>query len=128
MLKYDGRNWSYEENIHVHLKSSYWKIGKGENNFYALTSACIFSILFSIHFLRCWQGEFHSQSIISLVRDHFLYSHHLNMWFRVILRGEIRCWSLSDKVSNEYVNDTSEKNSKINSQVVLIPWSQRPFS
>ena len=25
---------------------------------YTLTSVCIFSILFSIHFLRCWQGEF----------------------------------------------------------------------
>ena len=25
---------------------------------YTLTSVCIFSILFSIHFLRCWHGEF----------------------------------------------------------------------
>ena len=25
---------------------------------YILTSVCTFSILFSIHFLRCWQGEF----------------------------------------------------------------------
>ena len=25
---------------------------------YTLTSVCIFSILFSIHFLMCWQGEF----------------------------------------------------------------------
>ena len=25
---------------------------------YTLTSVCIFSLLFSIHFLRCWQGEF----------------------------------------------------------------------
>ena len=25
---------------------------------YTLTSVCIFSILLSIHFLRCWQGEF----------------------------------------------------------------------
>ena len=25
---------------------------------YNLTSVCIFSILFSIHFLSCWQGEF----------------------------------------------------------------------
>ena len=25
---------------------------------YTQTSVCIFSILFSIHFLRCWQGEF----------------------------------------------------------------------
>ena len=26
--------------------------------FYTLTSACTFSILFTIHFLKCWQGEF----------------------------------------------------------------------
>ena len=26
--------------------------------FYNLNSSCIFSILFSIHFLRCWRGEF----------------------------------------------------------------------
>ena len=25
---------------------------------YTLTSVCIFSILFSIHFLKCWMGEF----------------------------------------------------------------------
>ena len=36
---------------------------------YTQTSVCIFSILFSIHFLKCWQGEF---SIASFVGDHFL--------------------------------------------------------
>ena len=36
---------------------------------YTQTLVCIFSILFSIHFLRCWQGEF---SIASFVGDHFL--------------------------------------------------------
>ena len=25
---------------------------------YTLTQVCIFSILFSLHFLMCWQGEF----------------------------------------------------------------------
>ena len=49
---------------------------------YALKSVCIFSIMFSIHFLRCWQGEFVEQSRTSLVGDHFLYSHDLNVWFR----------------------------------------------
>ena len=33
---------------------------------YTLTSLCIFSILFSIHFLRCRQGEFVQQSRASL--------------------------------------------------------------
>ena len=42
---------------------------------------CIFSTLFLIHFLRCWQGEFVCQSKGSFPRDHFLYSHDLNVWF-----------------------------------------------
>ena len=36
---------------------------------YTLTSVCIFSILFSIHSLTHWQGEF-DQSRASLVGDH----------------------------------------------------------
>ena len=46
------------------------------------TSVCIFSILLFMHFLRCWQGEFVWQSRASLVGDHFLYSHDLNVCFR----------------------------------------------
>ena len=49
---------------------------------YTLTSVCIFSILFSIHFPRCWQWEFVSPSRASLVGDHCLYSLNLNVWFR----------------------------------------------
>ena len=49
---------------------------------YTLKSVYIFSILFFIHFLRCWQGEFVYRSKASFVGDHFLYSHNLNMWFR----------------------------------------------
>ena len=41
----------------------------------------IFSILFSIHYLGCWQGEVVKQSRLSLVGDHFLYSQDLNVWF-----------------------------------------------
>ena len=44
-----------------------------------LTSVCIISILFSIHFLWCWQGEFVQWSRASLVGDHFLYSCDLNV-------------------------------------------------
>ena len=62
---------------------------------HSLTSVYIFSILSSICFLRCWQGEFVEQSIASLVGDHFLYSCDPNVWFREILWGEIRFWSLS---------------------------------
>ena len=49
---------------------------------YNLTSVCIFSILFSINFFSCWQGEFFWQSRGSSVYYHFLYSHNLNVWFR----------------------------------------------
>ena len=42
---------------------------------YTPTSVFIFSILFSVHLLRCWQGKFVQQTRVSLVGDHFLYSH-----------------------------------------------------
>ena len=66
---------------------------------YTLKSGCIFSILFSIHFLKCWREEFVWQSRTSLVGDHFLYSRDPHGWFRgdivrrnymlVTLRGQI---------------------------------------
>ena len=49
---------------------------------YTLISVCIFSILFSIHFLMCCEGEFVWQSRGSSVNYHFLYSHDLNAWLR----------------------------------------------
>ena len=49
---------------------------------YTLTSVCIFSILFSTHFQRGWQGEFVSQSRAALGGDHLLYSHDFHVWFR----------------------------------------------
>ena len=47
-----------------------------------LSSVCIFSLLFSIHFLMCWQGEFVQQSRGSSFDYHFLHSHDLNALFR----------------------------------------------
>ena len=55
--------------------------------FYTITSVCIFSILFSMHFFRCLQGEFVWQSKASIIGDHFLYFWwplYLTWW--VILR------------------------------------------
>ena len=52
---------------------------------YNLTSVCIFSILFSINFFTCWQGEFFWQSRGSSVYYHCLYSHNLNVWFRGVI-------------------------------------------
>ena len=47
-----------------------------------ITSVNIFSIIFTIHFLRhCW-GEFVEQSRVSLVGDQFLYSCDLSVWFK----------------------------------------------
>ena len=41
-------------------------------NLYTLTLVCIFSILFSIHFLRCCQEEFVQHSRGSLVAYHIV--------------------------------------------------------
>ena len=49
---------------------------------YTLTSVSKFCILFSIHFLGYWQGEFVLQSRVSLVSWYFLFSHDPNVWFR----------------------------------------------
>ena len=47
---------------------------------YSVRPVAIFSILFSIHFPSCQQGEFVEQSRASIV-DHSLYSHDLYVWF-----------------------------------------------
>ena len=72
---------------------------------YTPTSACIFSILFFIHFLRCWQGDFVHQSKASLVGDHFLYSHDLNMWFRADIVGRNQMFVTLRVFNEENVSD-----------------------
>ena len=58
---------------------------------YNLTSVCIFSILFSIHFLMCWQGSLFNNHeilqfiIISLILMTLMFDSGM------ILKGEIRC-------------------------------------
>ena len=59
-----------------------WNMVYTQLNLYIQTSVCIFSILFSIHFQRCWKGEFVYQSKASWVGDHLLYSCDLTFWFR----------------------------------------------
>ena len=67
-----------------------------------LASVCIFSILFSIHFVRCWQGEVLWQTRASLVCDPFLYCRYLNVRFRGDT-VEIICESLlKGKGSTQY--------------------------
>ena len=65
-----------------------------ENQPFTLTSVCIFSLLFYLHFLLNLRGKFVYQSRASWVGDHFLYSHDLNVWSRGDIVGEIRCVSL----------------------------------
>ena len=64
-LKY--RHHTLKKNkVKNHTTKHSQKVTLGKSNFswwdvltiYTLTSVSIFSILFSIHFLRCWQGEF----------------------------------------------------------------------
>lgn len=50
--------------------------------FYTPTSVCVFSLLWSLHFLWYWQGEFVEKSRASSIGDHFQYSYDLNGWFR----------------------------------------------
>ena len=61
---------------------------------YTQTLVSIFSIPFSIHFLRCWQGEFVLQSWVSSVGDYFFILLTLMFDSGVMLWGEIRCLSL----------------------------------
>ena len=60
------------------------------------TSICIFSILFSIHSLRGWEGEFVSnQEFLYLIGDHFLIILvALKFDLGVISLREMRCWSV----------------------------------
>ena len=60
------------KSIPSHPSSSY-QLSEYNSNYFikafcSLTSVCIFSILFSIHSLLCWQGEFVYQSRASLVK------------------------------------------------------------
>ena len=48
----------------------------------SLSSVCLFSILLSRHIQGFLQWEFVQQSRDSLVGDHLLYSHDINVWFR----------------------------------------------
>ena len=82
-------SWMYHYVITPSVNLTWWltttyqpTFGKLSLTLYTLTSVCIFSILFSIHFQRGWQGEFVSQSRASLVGDHLVYPHDFYDWFR----------------------------------------------
>ena len=61
-----------------------------------LTSACQFSVLFSIHFIMCWQGEFvfNNQEVLQFIIIAFILITMFDSG--VILKGEIRCLSISE--------------------------------
>ena len=89
-----GGRWGHKEGkmlwliLHTNLKKF-----KVLLILYTQTLVCIFSILFSIHFLKCWQGEF---SIASFVGDHFLLIFLVTLLCNsgVLLYEEIRSQSL----------------------------------
>lgn len=60
-------------------RSMAWGVKKYKHilvlTFYTPTSTCIFSVLFLIHFLRQWQGEFSQKLRAVQVCNHFLNSH-----------------------------------------------------
>ena len=69
--------------IHRHDDGTFFPgTGKSEEvlTLSTLTSVCIFSILFSVHFLRCWKGELVWQSRVSQAGDHFLHSCGFIVW------------------------------------------------
>ena len=49
---------------------------------YTLKSICIISILFTIHLIGWWKGEFVYQSTPSLAGDHLLKSRDFHFWIR----------------------------------------------
>ena len=63
---------------------------------YTLTSVCIFSILFSIHLLWGWQGEFVWQTQAALVGYHFL------LISLVIFKCVIQGWNCKEKLDTGY--------------------------
>ena len=87
-----GGRWGHKEGNMLSFYTQIWK-KKVLLTLYTQTSVCIFSILFSRHFLRCWQGEF---SIASFVGDHFLLIFLVTLVCNsgVLLYGEIRSQSL----------------------------------
>ena len=88
-----GGHWGHKEGNMLSFYTQIWKKFKVLLILYTQTSVCIFSILFSRHFLRCWQGEF---SIASFVGDHFLLIFLVTFVCNsgVLLYGEIRSQSL----------------------------------
>ena len=72
----DTEAWWKRRAIIISLENHWKMYHKANNQFkaewffltlYTLTSVCIFSILFSIHFLRSWKGEFVQQSQASIL-------------------------------------------------------------
>ena len=76
----DDHNYNIATIVH-HRCYHYNKI-LNDQSFPPLTSVKVFSILFPIHSLRCWLGEFMWKSTASSAADNFLYSHDLAAWFR----------------------------------------------
>ena len=89
--------------------------------FDTLTSVCTFSILFSIHFISCWQVEFIYQSRPSLAGDRFLYSRDLNMWFScdIVRRNWMQVTFRDQRVKTSLRNQAIHTNAIVFSKEIL---------
>ena len=80
--------------LHIWICLSLWMTACNHNlSLYTQTSQYIYSLLFSKHFLRCWQGEFFKQSRASLVGE-FISFILLTLKFDpgMMSQGKIRCY------------------------------------
>ena len=100
---------------------------------YLPTSVCILSTLFSIHFPWCWHWDLIKRSRASLVGDHFIYSHNLNVWFKgddvrnkmpITVRGwrVVRCFITVPKVYDYHL---AIGKVSLNSNWILFFWGSR---
>ena len=111
--EYCHSSWVRCKSIPSH-PSSFSQLSEYNSNYFikafcSLTSVCIFSILFSIHSLLCWQGEFVYQSRASLVKRNAmlvtLSSQRVNIY--VVLTDDIDKWKITN---NQCEMHTSNKN------------------
>ena len=81
------------------------------------TSVCTFSILFFIHILKCWQGEFVWQTRVSWLHDYFIYSHEFYVWVSSDTVGRnYMCITLRSQRVKRHLGDLIPFSSRISSE------------
>lgn len=81
------------------------------------TSVCTFSILFFIHILKCWQGEFVWQTRVSWLHDYFIYSREFYVWVSSDTVGRnYMCITLRSQRVKRHLGDLIPFSSRISSE------------